>query len=58
MGNLTECFRGVEQGQLDRWTEHSTLHTIELIKAILRFCFSFRPPKLSPNNIQYYLVTA
>jgi hypothetical protein len=26
--------------------------TIKLIRAILRFHFSFRPPKLSPNNIQ------
>ena len=26
--------------------------TIELIRAILRFRFSFCPPKLLPNNIQ------
>ena len=26
-------------------------NTIELIRAILRFRFSFFPPKLSPNNI-------
>ena len=26
--------------------------TVELIRAIFRFCFFFRPPKLSPNNIQ------
>ena len=29
--------------------------TIELIRAILRFHFSFRPPKLLPNNIQVLL---
>jgi hypothetical protein len=28
--------------------------TKELIRAILRFCFSFLPPKREKNNIQIY----
>ena len=28
--------------------------TKELIRAILRFCSSFRPPKCSQNNIQIF----